>query len=264
MNTQDIISSGIIESYVLGTASPEEAAMLDCMQQSFPEIKAAIAEAQQSLEQMASHLAVSPSAGLKEKIWSRLEAEVSGGAGVPVEEPVMPRMEARKSTAWKGWAMAASVLLVLSVAANIYYNQENTQKERELATIISRQQQQDLEIAAAESRIAMLAKPEMKVVRLKGVENHPSEHALVFWNEQTKQVYLDAAALPKAPEGRQYQLWAMVNGQPVDAGLYTPGQDLGKALSTIPNAEAFAITLEKAGGSPSPDLTQLYVMGPVS
>lgn len=264
MNTQDIISSGIIESYVLGTASPEEAAMLDCMQKSFPEIKAAVLEAQQSVEQLAAHLAVTPSAGLKEKIWSRLEAETSLGAGMPVEEPVMPRMQARKSTAWKGWAMAASVLLVLSIAGNIYYNQDNAHKERELAAITAQQKEQDLKITATESRLAMLSQPEMKVVRLKGAEQHAAAHAVVFWNEQTKQVYLDAAALPKAPDGKQYQLWAMVDGKPVDAGLYTAGQDINKVLSTIPKAEAFAITLENAGGSPVPTLSQLYVIGTVS
>ncbi len=269
MNTQDIISSGIIESYVLGTASPEEVAMLNCMQQSFPEIKAAVLEAQQSLEGMAEHLAVSPSAGLKEKIWSRLEAETAttntatAATTVVANNTEVPATTG-KSIAWKGWAMAASILLVLSIAANIYYNQDNAQKERALATVTAEKQQQAIKMATAESRIAMLNQADMKVVRLKGTENHAAVHAMVFWNEKTKQVYLDAAALPKAPEGKQYQLWAMVNGKPVDAGLYTSEADLNKALSTIPQAEAFAITLENAGGSPVPTLSQLYVMGTVS
>jgi len=268
LNTQDIISSGIIESYVLGTASPEEVAMLNCMQQSFPEIKAAVLEAQQSLEGMAEYLAVSPSAGLKEKIWSRLEAETAAVNINPTATTVVTNTEAQvktgKSIAWKGWAMAASILLVLSIAANIYYNQDNAQKERALATVTAEKQQQAIKMATAESRIAMLNQADMKVVRLKGSETHAAAHAMVFWNEKTKEVYLDAAALPKAPEGKQYQLWAMVNGKPVDAGLYTSEADLSKALSTIPQAEAFAITLENAGGSPVPTLTQLYVIGTVS
>lgn len=265
MNTQDIISSGIIESYVLGTASPEEVAMLGCMQQSFPEIKAAVLEAQQSLEGMAEQLAVTPSAGLKEQIWSRLEAENlavndAPAATMAVKKQVIPG----KSRRIAGWAMAASVLLLLSIAANIYYNQDNARKEQELVALQTQQKEQALKMAAAESRIAMLNQPDMKVVRLKGSDQHATAHAMVFWNEQTKQVYLDAAALPKAPEGKQYQLWAMVDGKPVDAGLYTSEADLGKALATIPQAEAFAITLENAGGSPVPTLTELYVIGTVS
>lgn len=244
--------------------------MLDCMQQSFPEIKAAVLEAQQSLEGMAGQLAVMPSAGLKEQIWSRLEAETAAAnhtattaTAVAAASTAVP-VKTGKSIAWKGWAMAASVLLVLSIAANIYYNQDNAQKERELATVTAQKQEQALKMAAAESRIAMLNQPEMKVVRLKGSAQHATAHAMVFWNEQTKQVYLDAAALPEAPAGKQYQLWAMVNGKPVDAGLYTSAAAINKALSTIPRAEAFAITLEDAGGSPVPTLSQLYVIGTVS
>lgn len=267
MNTQDIISSGIIESYVLGTASPEEAAMLDCMQKSFPEIKAAVLEAQQSVEQLAAHLAVTPSAGLKEKIWSRLEAETMAEQAPVAPAPAMKAeapVKSSKSIAWKGWAMAASVLLVLSIAGNIYYNQDNAHKERELAAITAQQKEQGLKMAAAESRIAMLAQPDMKMIRLKGADQHAAAHAMVFWDEKSKQVYLDAAALPEAPAGKQYQLWAMVDGKPVDAGLYTAGQDINKVLSTIPKAEAFAITLENAGGSPVPTLSQLFVIGTVS
>lgn len=241
--------------------------MLNCMQHSFPEIKAAVLEAQQSLEQMAVHLSVTPSAGLKEKIWARLEAETRAESGQPLvtkeaeikDEPV----KAGKSIAFKQWA-AASVLLLLSIAGNIYYNQDSSRKERELIAIKAQQKEQGLKMAAAESRIAMLNQPDMKVVRLKGTEQHATAHAMVFWNEQTKQVYLDAAALPQAPAGKQYQLWAMVDGKPVDAGLYTSESDLGKALATIPQAEAFAITLENAGGSPVPTLSQLYVIGTVS
>ncbi len=265
MNTQDIISSGIIESYVLGTASPEEVAMLGCMQQSFPEIKAAVLEAQQSLEGMAGQLAVTPSAGLKEKIWSRLEAENLPAndakvATMTVKKQVIPG----KSRNIASWAVAASILLLLSIGANIYYNQDNVRKDKELLALQAQQKEQSIKIAAAESRIAMLNQPDMKVVKLKGSDQHTDAHALVFWNEQTKQVYLDAATLPQAPQGKQYQLWAMVNGQPVDAGLYTSEADLSKALSTIPQAEAFAITLENTGGSPVPTLSELYVIGTVS
>jgi anti-sigma-K factor RskA len=35
-------------------------------------------------------------------------------------------------------------------------------------------------------------------------------------------------------------------------------------LKTIPKAEAFAITLEKKGGSSTPDMNAMYVMGKVT
>ncbi|WP_350340234.1 anti-sigma factor [Paraflavitalea speifideaquila] len=47
-----------------------------------------------------------------------------------------------------------------------------------------------------------------------------------------------------APAGRQYQLWALVDGKPVDAGMLDNCDGLCQ-LKNIQQAQAFAITLEK-------------------
>jgi anti-sigma-K factor RskA len=55
----------------------------------------------------------------------------------------------------------------------------------------------------------------------------------------------------------------LVDGKPVDAGLLEDCNGVCK-LKNIPKAQAFAITLEDKGGSASPHLDQLYVIGNVS
>ena len=50
MNTSEYIESGIIETYVLGMASPEEAAELEALCLEFPEIKAALNAFEETLE----------------------------------------------------------------------------------------------------------------------------------------------------------------------------------------------------------------------
>ena len=76
---------------------------------------------------------------------------------------------------------------------------------------------------------------------------------------------LDVQNLPAAPTGKQYQLWTIVDGKPVDMGMLDPefSNRLLRMKSSSPNAVAFAITLEKAGGSPSPTMDEMYVMGKV-
>jgi anti-sigma-K factor RskA len=56
----------------------------------------------------------------------------------------------------------------------------------------------------------------------------------------------------------------MVDGKPVDAGMLDmdKGQMVVKMKNT-PVAQAFAITLEKKGGSPTPDMNAMYVMGTI-
>ena len=47
-----------------------------------------------------------------------------------------------------------------------------------------------------------------------------SNIATVYWDTKSKDVYLIVNNLPEPPSDRQYQLWAIVDGQPVDAGVF--------------------------------------------
>ena len=70
--------------------------------------------------------------------------------------------------------------------------------------------------------------------------------------------------MPKAPEGKEYQLWAIVDGKPVDLGMYDENNSQKlQAMKTISKPQAFAITLENKGGSPTPTMEQMYVLGNV-
>ncbi len=84
-----------------------------------------------------------------------------------------------------------------------------------------------------------------------------------FWNKNTKEVFITVNKLPIAGTGKQYQLWAIVDGKPVDAGMIDNNCTTICKMKNIPNAQAFAITLEQSGGSPAPTMEQLYVLGEV-
>ncbi|ULT23339.1 anti-sigma factor [Sphingobacterium sp. E70] len=76
-------------------------------------------------------------------------------------------------------------------------------------------------------------------------------------------MYLNLEQMPVAPKGKQYQLWAMVDGKPVNAGVFPLDAkvDGTSKMLDIPKAQAFAITLEDEGGKDVPTLSELYVMG---
>lgn len=87
---------------------------------------------------------------------------------------------------------------------------------------------------------------------------------MVYWNPDQQKVYVDAGQLPAPPAGKQYQLWALAGGQPVDAGMLQVNRQPGlQQMKPVGAAQAFAVTLEPEGGSASPTLEQLYVMGEV-
>ena len=71
--------------------------------------------------------------------------------------------------------------------------------------------------------------------------------------------------LPAPTSGKQYQLWAILNGQPVDLGvipndIFVQKKALLLTMKNTIGAQAFAITLEKMGGNPTPE-GQMYTLG---
>lgn len=272
MNTKEYISSGIIESYILGHASPEEAGILECVMKNNAEVKEAFEEAQKTLEHLATAQAVTPPGDLKSKIWNKIQQEQVVEAIDPVLPAVLPEVKTenntvgknyQKTTPWKTYAIAASVLFLVSVAGNVFWMNSQSASQKEMALMIADQKQKDQTMERMNRKMDMLSNPDMQMVMLKGVEKHTEAKAMVFWDKKTKEVYLNAEKLPKAPAGMQYQLWAIEDGKPVNAGMYTEDKDSRIALANIPKAQAFAITLEKEGGSNVPTMENMFVMGGV-
>ncbi|SHK57267.1 anti-sigma factor [Epilithonimonas mollis] len=269
MNTKEYISSGIIESYILGLASPEEAGILECIMKNNAEVKAAFEEAQKTLEDLATAQALSPPTELKSKIWHKIQQQQkteSHPDTLPTDlAPVknLSRHQNKKSYSWKIITAAASILLLISLASNVFWINIQSRNELQIAELQTQKQSQNLAIQQITQKLKLFSNPNIHQVALKGVEKHPDSEAVVLWDTETKAVYLSAENLPKAPEGMQYQLWAIVDGKPVSAGMYSIDKDSRIALANIPRAQAFAITLEKEGGSKIPTMENMFVIGSI-
>jgi len=269
LNTKEYISSGIIESYILGLASPEEAGILECVMKNNAEVKAAFEEAQKTLEDLATSQAITPPADLKSRIWNKIQQQEQTAEKVqPVVTDIpaaRPQEETRRQekSSWKTYAVAASVLFLISAAGNLFWMSSNAETKKEMAKMQTENKSQELAIQKMNQKMSMFSNPDMQMVMLKGVEKHTDSKAMVFWDKKTKEVYLNAESLPKAPEGMQYQLWAIADGKPVSAGMYSEEKDSKTPLANIPKAQAFAITLEKQGGSAVPTMENMYVMGEI-
>lgn len=266
MDIKEYISSGIIEAYVLNLATEEEVSVLMCISKHNTEVQQAILEAQETLEDFATVQAMSPPAELRTTIWDTLSKQAEHPtAPIKHEEEIRVHPTQTSSTrtlSLRNWTIAASVLLAVSFGANIFYHYKNTANQDLLTQTLAQQESTQKVLENVQEKWKMLQDPAIKTITLAGVEQHPQLKAHVFWNTSTTDVYLSLENLPAAPEGMQYQLWAIVDGKPVDAGVLPLNQtDQVTSMRQIPQAQAFAITLETKGGNPTPNLTQLYVMG---
>ncbi|QQT32916.1 anti-sigma factor [Sphingobacterium multivorum] len=241
----------------------------------------AVIEAEKMLENLAEIQAVAMPISLKEKIWDRLEDENLVGKNDAADLPPtvitssdeydksLPNSSTEEQTAQMsslrsyGWAIAASVLLALSAGANLFFYQQQQQDRQMLAQTNTQLNSEQTALAVLQDKWALIQNPAIKTISLKGVETKPDLHALVYWDQQSKAVYLSLENMPVPPKGKQYQLWAMVDGQPVSAGVFpvAASNQMASKMLDVAKAQAFAITLEDEGGKPSPTLTELCVMG---
>lgn len=87
----------------------------------------------------------------------------------------------------------------------------------------------------------------------------------VWWDKNSASVFVSVNNLSGLEEQFDYQLWAIGAQGPVGIGLVNPGQKFTlQQMKQVASAGAFAITVEPKGGSESPRLEKLVVLGNVS
>lgn len=249
MNVQEYISSGMVESYVLGLASDEERREFEQLCLQYPEVLQARIAFELSLEKQAMENAVAPPASLKNKIIGEL-----GSTGKIVSMQTAPA----RNMNWLKYAAAACFILL---AGSLYYNislyNKNKTLQNDYKNSVAKlnEMKTDMQVIAGRESI--------KMASLKGTDISPQSYTTVYWDTTSHDVYLLVNNLPEPVSDKQYQLWAFINGQPVDLGYFDIKKE--RLLIQAKNAqavEAFAITLEKRGRpDPSKPEGAVYVLG---
>jgi anti-sigma-K factor RskA len=274
VDIQQYIQSGVIESYVLGTASDEEVAEVETLRKQYSEVQNAIEEFSIALEQEALANAIPPPAGVKEKIFKSLNIQYKDEQASPViplaTETPSEKLAPVRTLNWKMAAAASIILLAGSIASNVYlYNRYSNTSSKYQALLVERESLQannniyQTKLREWRSAAEMMADPEMMAVKMPAATGKSNVMATVFWHTRTKDVYVLPNKLPAPAENQQYQLWALIDGKPVDAGMIDPTCVGACKMKNVPRAQAFAITLEQKGGSAVPTMTQLFVLGNV-
>ena len=292
-NYQEIIESGRLEQYALGDLDPAAQAEVEAQARRYPEVRQELDELLAGLGVYAEAHAITPPAGMRERVLGRVFAEISASAAAPVAAaPVVPAAEvptmrvsasnphvastvaatAAPAARSNGWAIAASVALLLSLIGNalLYSSWQKTSNDltvalNEQTRFAATTQVMERRLTSTQEQLHVLRSPdEYKMVALAGTPTHPTAHARVLFNKVSHRVYLDVAQLPPLPPGKQYQLWALDKGKPVDAGVLTAATTAGTGLQQmkdVASAQAFAMTVEPAGGSAGPTLDTMTVIG---
>ena len=261
MNIKEYISSGIVESYVLGLLTAQERFEFEKYCESYPELKEARTAFELALEKQARENSIAPPADLKQKIASKIFNENKTAPVIPIQISRPVKFN------WVRFVAAASIILLVgAIWWNMNLRNENDKLKGDNAALQNDLKNSQDSIAQIIAMANHIQKEGMKMVGLNGTANSPRSFATVYWDTTSHDVYLLVNNLPTPASDEQYQLWALLktNGQlqTIDLGMLQLSQKPLQVykMTNAQSAQAFAITLEKKDGNPEPNLQKIYVM----
>ncbi len=256
------IESGVLELYVLGGLTGDEKLEVEQLAEKHPEIRSELASIEKALESFALSQGKVPAPGMRERIMDKID---------PAEEPKTVSIHGRGTHFYKYAFAACLAMLFLSWAALfVIYNRLDASRQ-EIAVLDASNQKFSNQVNQLSSQLKysldVLNDPDYRLIKLPGTEISPASTIAVAFNPKSREVLLDLSSLTMPPNDgeHQYQLWAIVDGQPVDLGIFdvNSGKTGLKKMKSVGNPQAFAVTLEKRGGSVKPTMANLMVMGKV-
>ncbi len=248
MIIHEYISSGIVESYVLGLATTEERIEFEERCRKYPEVLQARIAFEELLEEKAFENSIIPDDIMKQKIFDRVDINTTS-----------TRIDATPVRSFLWLKIAAAACLAL-LAGSIFWTFSLQKKNNELSNKLN---DTNNKLAQVEQDMKMLqGNPAVKMVSMSGTDMSPQSYTTIYWDTTSHDVYLMVNNLPQPPTDKQYQLWALLNGQPIDMGMIEITEKPLQLyrMKNVQSAQAFAITLEKKGGSPTPQ-GSMYVTG---
>lgn len=264
MDIKNYISSGVLEDYLLGFLNGEQRKEVELNAKKYPEIQAELDAFEKTLSNYAQLHGITPPPGLKGKILNK----INGSSVSNVTQST--------TTAGINYLPLLLGITGLLLLGSLFYafnlsNDNNKLKkdlntvQAELSTLKKSCAETEQRLNEVEEKVDILRHSSNRSIIMNGTDNAPEAIAAVHWNEEEKVNYLDLINLPTPPSGKQYQLWAIVDGAPVDMGVFDQKLEPGVFVKVpfIEKPQAFAITLEDEGGHPTPNLEQLYVIGNV-
>ncbi len=260
MNIQEYISTGILEAYALGELSAHEKAEVEKNLVLYPALKEELLKIEETSELLLMKVGIAPREEVKARLFEKINLEPIGKEVLMVSDSL--RM-------WRLAAAASIALALLSsfMAYNYWSKWRNTESDLSELLVQNQRMAQDynkvnqrLDKIEADSKVT--DNPAFTRILMKGTPNAPQSLASVYWNESTQELYLSIQSMRQLSQENQYQLWAIIDGKPVDAGIFDSTasgllkmKDIGKGVTT------FAVTIEPRGGKASPTLETMQVAG---
>ncbi|NNC92264.1 MAG: anti-sigma factor [Acidimicrobiia bacterium] len=245
----------LLGAYALNAVEPDEAAVVEAHATTCSDCRSELENYLEVAALLPASLASAPS-----ELWDAIAGEI--GSERAFNEPAIRAVEGSEGAATPGsnvvplrrrWlrplAIAAAFVLVAAAAVvqSVRLGAANDDLADERATVVALSDQIDqpvLDVAVSQA----MENPLAQQVRL-GSEVSGSNAIIVLMPDGTG--YLAEHTLQPLPADRTYQLWAIVDGKVISAGVLGPEPGVVPFHIDPEGFEGFAITDEVVGGVPA-------------
>lgn len=263
MNAEEIIVSGQLELYVSGSLPPDEVLEVEEAMNKYPEVKNEI----EKIEATFLYLAETVAPPLPAMVWTYVLNSI--------KKVKTLRDNESKSLNWAaitGWA--AAILFIGGIMWMLKQNSDlnNAIQVANTENTVLKEANGTAENQLAENNqlLEVVRSKEYQAYNMPGNQAvAPQAFAKVYLNKKENIAYIDVKGLPAPPRGKVYQVWSLKMNPltPTSVGLIDAKNLAGDEIykfNDFPDPEAFGITLEPEGGSKTPTLSELYILGKVA
>lgn len=263
MEFKELIESGKLELYAMGVLEGAELHEVEQALQNSPELREEYDSIVDALQAYGDSQSENAPTHILNQALAKIENDESASKVEPEPAGITVNL-------YKWLSVAASVLLVASVFLNYKLSSDLKEVRTDYLALKDENSQMAVNRASLKAEnselntlIAAISDPSAVRTDMASTEAFPDHQGSIYWNKESSDVILAKADVPHLSDNEQYQLWAIVDGTPVDAGVFDAGDTLIRMKDIEGDAVAFAVTIEPKGGSAEPTLEKMCMLGNV-
>jgi len=291
------IEQELFPFYALDALTPAERAEVEAYIAADPEAKSRLDALMNTTEKLPYDIEpISPAPEVKANLMARIQADKQAQSAVPSapSRPTPPSLSwAERLRRWYGrvqthpalpaLAGVCLLLVVFAIGWSVSQSRQQATLQTQVANLSAevaalRGEKDALQIQNAalrqqiedqEQQLASYRQPGSITLAIgDATGSHPEATGTLTIDPATETAVFVAENLAQLGETQVYQLWLIRGETPVSAGLFNvdeTGRGVLAGVTAVPGSfEAIGLTIEPAGGSPSPTLDQLILLGAVS
>ena len=258
MTSQELINSGLLELYVLGQLEGEDLTTVENAIETDSAVRSELREIESAMAKFAGLHALPVDLSILDRALDQINSQEGQSQKYDRSGTSQSRSSAPNKTVWSWAGPLALVAAVIAMSIAYIQMDKSSKLTEEMDAIMAECEETQNELRDQELLYAALRDEGNRPVLIEATEKYPDTKLIIHHNEEEGTNYLQISNLPQLEDGLAFQLWSLKGSDaPIPLTVIIEGDNAIIPIDYEPGTNAYAITIEQAGGSPTPNLDAL-------